>query len=280
MSLTNPGSQNNYDGDTVSLPLSASDALGNSLAFTATGLPTGLYITSCGKIDGMIDPAADAVGPYAVSITATDSTAGFSATQSFSWAVAPVSVSLTQPSDQSNYDGDAVSVQLAATDSAGHLLTYSVADATPLPGGLYLDPFSGAITGTIAAGADTSSPYSISVTATDLAANVSAAQSFDWTVASVSVGLTNPGNQSSNDGDAVTLNLSATDSAGHALQYSVDSATPLPSGLSLDSGAGVISGTISPGADANGPYTVTLTATDGGAGHERHANDRAGPSRR
>ena len=42
VTVTNPGTQNNAEGDNVSLQVSASDPSGNALSFTATGLPAGL----------------------------------------------------------------------------------------------------------------------------------------------------------------------------------------------------------------------------------------------
>ena len=41
------------------------------------------------------------------------------------------------------------------------------------------------------------------------------------------------------------------------------SATSLPAGLSLNASTGILSGTISTSADANSPYTVIITASDG-----------------
>src|SRR5207253_724766 len=65
--------------------------------------------------------------------------------------------------------------------------------------------------------------------------------------------LINPGAQNSNEGDTVSLQLTATD-ADHF------TASGLPSGLSIDD-HGLISGTI--GARADGLYSVTITAYDG-----------------
>ncbi|MEX2323740.1 MAG: putative Ig domain-containing protein [Acidimicrobiia bacterium] len=69
--------------------------------------------------------------------------------------------------------------------------------------------------------------------------------------------VTNPGNQSSNEGDSVSLTVAGSDPDGDALTWS---ATGLPSLLSINPGTGVISGTISLGADAS--YSVTVKATD------------------
>ncbi|MEU9379681.1 putative Ig domain-containing protein [Streptomyces sp. NPDC048279] len=68
------------------------------------------------------------------------------------------------------------------------------------------------------------------------------------------VTVTSPGSQSTATGGSVSLQISATDSAGAALTYS---ATGLPTGLSI-SGSGLISGT----ASTAGTYQVTVTAKD------------------
>jgi putative Ig domain-containing protein len=70
------------------------------------------------------------------------------------------------------------------------------------------------------------------------------------------VTVNNPGNQSGTVGTAVSLQITATDSAsGQTLTYS---ATGLPAGLSINSSSGLISGTPT---TAN-TYSVTVTATD------------------
>ncbi|KUN01440.1 hypothetical protein AQI95_31460 [Streptomyces yokosukanensis] len=69
------------------------------------------------------------------------------------------------------------------------------------------------------------------------------------------VTVTNPGSQSTTTGSSVSLQISATDSAGAALTYS---ATGLPTGLSVNSSTGLISGT----ASTAGTYQVTVTAKD------------------
>ena len=67
--------------------------------------------------------------------------------------------------------------------------------------------------------------------------------------------LANPGNQLNQAGDAVSLGLTGSDPEGDALSWS---AVNLPTGLSLDSNNGLISGTLS----APGFHTVTATLTD------------------
>ncbi|MGV9891313.1 putative Ig domain-containing protein [Streptomyces sp. NPDC003395] len=79
-----------------------------------------------------------------------------------------------------------------------------------------------------------------------------------FTAGSVSgntVTVTNPGSQSTTTGSSVSLQIHATDSAGAALTYS---ASGLPTGLSINSSTGLVSGT----ASTAGTYQVTVTAAD------------------
>jgi hypothetical protein len=70
------------------------------------------------------------------------------------------------------------------------------------------------------------------------------------------VTVTNPGSQSSTTGTAASLQIKASDSAsGQALSYGSNG---LPTGLSINSSSGLISGTPT----AAGTYNVTVTATD------------------
>ncbi|KOV57250.1 putative Ig domain-containing protein [Streptomyces sp. MMG1121] len=69
------------------------------------------------------------------------------------------------------------------------------------------------------------------------------------------VTVTNPGSQSTTTGSSVSLQIKASDSAGAALTYS---ASGLPTGLSINSSTGLISGT----ASTAGTYQVTATAKD------------------
>jgi serine protease len=69
------------------------------------------------------------------------------------------------------------------------------------------------------------------------------------------VSVTNPGNQSSIAGTAVSLQISASDSGASPLTYS---AAGLPAGLTINSSSGLISGTPT----SAGTSSVSVTATD------------------
>ncbi|MHB1423596.1 MAG: beta strand repeat-containing protein [Gemmataceae bacterium] len=252
INLVSPGDQTNNDGDTVSLSLTTGYNAGGMLNYSASGLPTGLSInSSTGQITGTISGTADTNSPYSVTVTVTDGTN--TSSQTFNWTVNQV-VAIDAINDQSNAAGDAVSLQVSASDSFNNTLTYS---ATGLPSGLSISSTTGLIGGTIALGDDANSPYAVTVTATDSAGN-SSTQSFNWNVAHVS--LIDPGVQSSLDGSTVSLQLQGHDADGDTVGYS---ANGLPSGLSINAGSGLISGTIASNADTNSPYAVSVSASDG-----------------
>jgi hypothetical protein len=85
--VTNPGDQNNTEGDTVSLQIVATDPDGDSLGYSTLGLPPGLSInTSTGLISGVIDTGASASSPYDVTVSVDD---GYAAPVQvmFTWTV-------------------------------------------------------------------------------------------------------------------------------------------------------------------------------------------------
>jgi subtilase family serine protease len=83
VTVTNPGNQTSTVGTAVSLQIKGSDsASGQTLTYSATGLPAGLSISSSGLISGTPTTA----GSSSVTVTAKDTT-GASGSASFTWTV-------------------------------------------------------------------------------------------------------------------------------------------------------------------------------------------------
>jgi serine protease len=196
VTVTSPGNQTGTVGTAVSLQIHATDsASGQTLTYSATGLPAGLSINSS---TGLISGTPTTAGTSSVTVTAKDTT-NASGTASFTWTVNPAggnTVTVTSPGNQTGTVGTAVSLQVHATDSAsGQTLTYS---ATGLPAGLSINSSSGLISGT----PTTAGTSSVTVTATDTT-NASGSASFTWTISSsggctASQLLRNPGFESGN----------------------------------------------------------------------------------
>jgi hypothetical protein len=260
VTVTSPGNQTGTVGTPISsLQISATDsASGQTLTYTASGLPAGLSISSSGLISG----TPTTTGTNTVEVTATDTT-GASGSQTFTWTISPSAadtVTVTNPGNQTGTVGTAASVQISATDSdSSQTLTYT---ATGLPAGLSISS-----TGLISGTPTTAGTNSVTVTATDTS-GASGSTSFTWTISAASstsgnkITVTNPGAQASIAGTAITnLQISATDSdSSQTLTYT---ATGLPPGLSISS-SGLISGT--PSVPGLGRVLVTATDTTGASG--------------
>jgi len=80
--VTNPGTQTTSVGQSVTLQIGASDPDGTPLTFSASGLPSGLMLTST---TGAITGAPTTAGTYTVTVTASDGVLRTSVT--FTWTV-------------------------------------------------------------------------------------------------------------------------------------------------------------------------------------------------
>jgi beta-glucosidase len=118
VTITSPGPQEEIAGTAVSVPVTANDSTsGQTLSFSATGLPAGLSISNNGTITGT--PAT--AGTTTVTVTASDGNGALAST-SFTWTVAPAGAGIaTTPlvgyqglcldlSSDSNADGAKVDI--------------------------------------------------------------------------------------------------------------------------------------------------------------------------
>ncbi|MBW4517516.1 MAG: putative Ig domain-containing protein [Timaviella obliquedivisa GSE-PSE-MK23-08B] len=238
--------------------------VGNSLTFTATGLPTGLSIASNGVISGT--PTNAAVGNNTIIITANDGNGG-TVSNTFILTVTntndtPVVVNLIPDTTATEDNSFSLNITSYFSDiDAGDTLTYT---AIGLPDGLSINPMSGIISGSPTNNAVGS--RNITVTANDgKGGNVS--DTFTLTVLNTNdaptVSTPIPDRTATEDA-LFSMNIRgnfADVDGGDTLTFG---ATGLPTGLTLNPTTGVLNGV--PTNSNVGANTITITANDGNGG--------------
>ena len=253
--LSNPGLQSSSEGQVVGLTVVGSDPDGDTVTFAASGLPPGLAIDpQAGVVSGALGFAT--AGVYSVTITANDGQGQTNSVVSvaFTWTVSDVNrpPTVTAVANQNHNEGTAPSLQVAAADPDGDPLSYV---ANGLPPNLSIGA-TGLIAGTLSF--ESSATHSVSITVSD-GSGGSTTVAFSWTVVNVNRNptVTPVGPQTSQDGFLIVpLDINASDpDVGDTITYT---AAGLPTGLSINSTTGLITGTPT----TAGIYTVTVTATD------------------
>ena len=204
---------------------------------------------------GIITGTPSVLAPAATyTVTATNS--GGSTTGTISLTVKDiVPSSLIYSSNPATYTRGSAITANTATSSGGAVVSYAVSPA--LPTGLILNTSSGAITGTASV---VSGAASYTITATNTGGSTTASLSITVNDIAPS-GLTYSSQAPSyTKNSAITSNNPSLSGGGAVISYSV--APALPTGLSLSTSTGVISGTPTVLASV-ATYTVTATNSGG-----------------
>jgi hypothetical protein len=179
--------QSGTAGVTLTVQAVGHDEDGNSLTYSATGLPAGLAID---QATGLISGKPAAAGDSTIGVTVSDGS--LSASTSFALHVVappppppPPANPLVNPGPQRNVEGDKVDLQIQSQldrsgQGSGRLGDGPVFTASNLPGGLTIDHRDGRIRGIIEKGDARNSPFHVTVF---LVANWRIySVTFDWTV--------------------------------------------------------------------------------------------------
>ncbi|WP_161805176.1 putative Ig domain-containing protein [Amantichitinum ursilacus] len=245
-------------GAAANATLSASGGTASySFAVTNGVLPAGLTLSSAGVLTG----TATAGGTYSFTITATDSSTGagpFSGSRTYSVTVQSPTIVIAPASLPSPAIGVAYNASISAS---GGTASYSYAVAAgALPPGLSLNT----ATGTLAGTATGSGTYTFTISATDSSTGTGApyggSRSYSLTVGAPTISLT-PATLS-NATVAASYSTSLTAAGGIAPYAYAITAGALPSGVTLNTATGALSGTPT----AGGVFNLTITATDSSTG--------------
>jgi Putative Ig domain/PLD-like domain len=134
VTVTNPGSQSGTAGTAASLQIQASDsASGQTLTYSASGLPAGLSI---GSSTGLISGTPTAAGTSTVTVTATDTT-GASGSASFTWTISSSSGGGGCPAQQLLVNGGFETGSISPWTASSGVLAGSTS-AHPAQAGDYL----------------------------------------------------------------------------------------------------------------------------------------------
>jgi putative Ig domain-containing protein len=168
-------------GDTLTANVDASDPDGDPLTYSYQWRKNGADISGAdgATLDLSVAGNGDKSDTITVRVTASDGSAASAPVTSAEVTVANSPPAFNQDLvDRTDTEGDAVSLSAGANDPDGDALTYA---ASGLPVGLSINASTGLITGTIAAGAATSSPYNVALTVRE-GANPDATDTLTWTV--------------------------------------------------------------------------------------------------
>ena len=296
VTITNPGDQSTNINTPVNLQINATDSAGNALTYSATGLPTGLSINST---TGLISGTPTQAGSSNVTVTASSSGGSANVTFTWTilsgggGGGSTVNLALNKPAVASSiqsstypaaaaFDGNTstrwssafsdpqwIYVDLGASYSVNRVkLTWEAAYAKAFT--IQASTDAGTWTDIYSTTTGSGGIQDLSVTQTTaryirmygtVRGTIYGYSLWEMEVygpgTATTVTITNPGAQSTNINTPVSLQINATDSGGNALTYS---ATGLPTGLSINSTTGLISGTPTQA----GSYNVTVTASSSG----------------
>ncbi len=255
-------------GDTITMTLSGTNGaltLGSIIGVTVSGNGTGTVTLSgsaaavTAALNGLsFAPTADYNGTASISVITSDGTA--TSNDSIDVTVTPVV--------------DIVADTVSTAEDAAVTFNALTNDSFESPGRAVTSVTQGASgtvsflsNGTLVYTPDTNFNGSDTFTYTVTSGGVT-----ETTTVTVNVGAVNDvptttglADRNNLDGQFVSVNVSASfaDSDGDPLTYT---ATGLPAGLTINPVTGIISGTIDISASQAGPYTVTVTASDGNPG--------------
>jgi VCBS repeat-containing protein len=243
ITVTNPGVNSGTTNQAFSQQFTQSGAHGSATFTTASTLPTGFSLSTSGLLSGTTLQH----GTFPIVVTVTDSNGCTGSGATYTLTINCQTITVTNPVNTSGTVNAAFSEQFSQSGALGGA-TFTT--ASTLPNGLSLST-SGLLSGT----PTQSGTFPIVVTVTDGGGCTGTGATYTLVIACNVITVTNP---ATNTGTAGTLfNQQFTQSGGTGtVTWSETGA--LPSGITLNTSTGFLTGTTS----QTGSFPITVTATD------------------
>jgi uncharacterized protein YkwD/PKD repeat protein len=250
--LSTVGSRNVAEGSLLSFTVSATDSDGDSLTYSATGLPTGASFNANTRTFSWT-PSSTQAGSYQVTFRVTDGSLTDSETITISVTDLNHAPVLSTIGSRTVGQGSPLSFTVGATDQDGDSLTYS---ATGAPVGASFNTNTRTFSWTPSV--TQAGTYQVTFRVTD--GSLTDSETVTITVSSINHPpvLGNIGSRTVAEESPLSFTINATDSDGDSLTYS---ATGVPSGAGFNANTRTFSWT--PSSTQSGTYPVTFQVTDG-----------------
>ena len=230
--------------------ISANDSDGDSLTYSATGLPAGAIFDPANRTFSWT-PGLNQQGDHIVTFQVNDSNLTDSEDVTITVGNVNQAPVLDPIGSKTVNELSLLEFTISANDSDGDSLTYS---ATGLPAGAIFDPANRTFSWT--PGLNQQGDHIVTFQVND--SSLTDSEDVTITVGNVNQApqVTNPGTQTNNERTSVSWQIIASDPDGDAMTYT---ASNLPPGLTINT-TGFISGTLD--YDSAGTYSSTVTVTD------------------
>ena len=246
------GDQAVAEGDTLSFDLSASDADGDNLSFSASGLPSGASFSG-GSFNW--SPGMSQAGSYTVSFSVSDGDLSDSETVSITVSNVNQAPVIALDDSQIVAEGAQLVFSVDGSDPDGDSLSFSAAG---LPEGASFDSATRRFSWTPGyEETENTRIYLVTFSVSDGQANDSAGVTLNVTNTNRTPIIESIADQSLDVGVPFEMAVQASDPDNNDLTYSVGN---LPAGASFSAATGVLNWT--PATDQDGDYVLTFSVSD------------------
>jgi hypothetical protein len=252
ITVTNPVNTSGTVNAAFSEQFTQTGGIGGGNFTTASTLPTGLSLSTSGLLSGTPTQS----GTFNIDVTFTDGNGCTGTGPTYVLIIGCQTITVTNPANDTGTAGTLFSEQFTQTGAVG-TVTWSVNGA--LPAGISIAPATGILSGTTTQ----VGTFPITVTATDSNGCTGTGPTYNLTFNCQTISITNPIQNSVQAGSSLTPASDWTFSATGILataNWTIDSGT-LPSGILLNAGTGVLSGSSTQ--QGTFPLVVRVTDTNG-----------------